>query len=301
RSIARAFSAAHPGAPALAVPPIAAYSDFSGLLRTVFEEGGDRHLVLLIDEYELIDYKVGQGTLSREIYSYLNSLLEPYPRLSMVLAGSKDLRMSPEWSHILGKATRLRLSFLSKKDTWRLITEPVANGVRLRSDAVNRLWRLGNGHPFLTQALCQLMVDVLNESEKNVVDQRLVKAVIARFLDNPPPQLFYEWAGLSLLDKLILSALATLLPRAESFIAADRVDRLVLSLPNRFHQDLDRATIRMQLEGLRQRSFLDRDQLRYRFSMDLYRLWIQSEHNIWNVLNEFSDSGGTPSAFTSWE
>jgi hypothetical protein len=46
----------------------------------------------------------------------------------------------------------------------------------------------------------------------------------------------------------------------------------------------------MTLEALRQRLLLDRDQTRYRFRMDLLRLWIQVEHNVWNVLNEIQSS-----------
>jgi hypothetical protein len=44
----------------------------------------------------------------------------------------------------------------------------------------------------------------------------------------------------------------------------------------------------MHFENLRESSFLDRDQTRFRFTMDLMRLWVQSEHNIWKVLSEIS-------------
>jgi hypothetical protein len=42
----------------------------------------------------------------------------------------------------------------------------------------------------------------------------------------------------------------------------------------------------MHFENLREKSVLDRDQTRYRFTMDLVRLWVQSEHNVWRVLSE---------------
>jgi hypothetical protein len=44
----------------------------------------------------------------------------------------------------------------------------------------------------------------------------------------------------------------------------------------------------MRFEQLREKLMLDRDQTRYRFTMDLMRLWIQSEHNVWKVLSETS-------------
>ena len=42
----------------------------------------------------------------------------------------------------------------------------------------------------------------------------------------------------------------------------------------------------MALEGLRQSHMLDRDQTRYRFTMDLIRLWVQADHTVWSVLAE---------------
>ena len=41
----------------------------------------------------------------------------------------------------------------------------------------------------------------------------------------------------------------------------------------------------MLLESLRLRDVLDRDQTRYRFTMDLMRRWVRHEHNVWAVLH----------------
>jgi Tfp pilus assembly ATPase PilU len=118
----------------------------------------------------------------------------------------------------------------------------------------------------------------------------MFREVVQRVLENPPPQLFYQWAAFSHAEKLILSALATLLKTAKGYVSSERLDRLIHSLPEEHRQQLDITQTRMQLEGMRQCSLLDRDQTRYRFSMDLLRLWIQVEHNVWNVLKEIADS-----------
>jgi hypothetical protein len=68
------------------------------------------------------------------------------------------------------------------------------------------------------------------------------------------------------------------------------VERSVQSLPREHREGLDAPGIRMLLESLRRRDVLDRDQTRYRFTMDLMRRWIRSERSVWAVLEENRES-----------
>ncbi|MFQ5929467.1 MAG: AAA family ATPase [Acidobacteriota bacterium] len=269
---------------------VTTYLDFNGFMDAVAHQSGAHHLVLLIDEYELIENKVKDGKISAEMYDYLNSLLERYPRLSFVFTGSHELEADSGWSRLLGKSFYREITFLGRKDTEELICAPLQDRVLFRSGVISGLLRLTHGHPFYTQLLCQSMVEVLNERQSNTVDRKIVEEVVQRVLENPPPQLLYRWTALSNPEKLILSASATLLKSRESYVSSGRVDRLIRSLPEQYRQQLDITQTRMHLEGLRRCYLLDRDQTRYRFTMDLLRLWIQVEHNVWNVLNEIATS-----------
>jgi hypothetical protein len=113
-----------------------------------------------------------------------------------------------------------------------------------------------------------------------------VSQLVERTLENPPPQLLYQWNSFPGSEKLLLAALATLLKTPASYASWESVDRTILSLPREYREGMDAPRNRMLLEGLRLRDMLDRDQTRYRFTMDLMRRWIQAEHNVWNVLNE---------------
>jgi len=272
------------------IQPVTSYLDFTGFMDVVARQTSGRRLVLLIDEYSLIADKVKAGKLSAEVYPYLNSLLERYPRLSFVFTGSSELEPNSGWSPLLGKSYYRKITFLGRKDAEELICRPLQGKVFFRAGVVGDILRLTQGHPFYTQLFCQSMVDVANESQNNIADRKMFREVVQRVLENPPPQLFYQWAAFSHAEKLILSALATLLKTAKQYVSSERLDRLIRSLPEEHRQQLDITQTRMQLEGMRQRSLLDRDQTRYRFSMDLLRLWIQVEHNIWSVLKEIADS-----------
>ncbi len=265
---------------------IGSYLEFNSFMDAAATLAGNLRLVLLIDEYELIETKVQDAKLGAEIFCYFNSLLLRYPRLSFVFTGSKDLQASGAWTALLERSIYRKISFLSRRDAPKLVCAPLQNKAFFGPGRVNDLLRLTHGHPFYTQAVCQILVEVLNETQSNVVDRKAIDETVRRVLENPPPQLFYQWKTFGDLEKLVLAALATLLKKPQGYLSSDRVEKLVHSLPGDLPRHLDASVVRMHFENLRERSILDRDQTRYRFTMDLMRLWIQSEHNVWKVLSE---------------
>ena len=262
------------------------YAEFSRLMDEVMAMIGHRRLVLLVDEYEIIEAKVKDGKLDKDIFNYLDSLLVRLPRLSYVFTGSRDLENNISWNSLLSKSACRDISFLARKDAQALICTPLQHQVRYSPGAMSDLLRLTNGHPFYTQVFCQSLVDVLNDTQSNVVRRKSVKETLRRVVENAPPQLFYQWTTFSDAEKVILAALATSLKESNQFLLTERVEKMIRSLPKGFQQSLNLPIIRMHFENLRQKSILDRDQTRYRFNMDLMRHWIQSEHNVWKVLGE---------------
>jgi hypothetical protein len=265
---------------------------FNRLMDEIMAIIGHRRLVLLVDEYEIIEAKVTDGKVDREIFNYLDSLLIRHPRLSYVFTGSRDLEHSISWNALLSKTVCREISFLARKDAQALIRAPVQNKVCYNPGTVGDLLRLTNGHPFYTQVFCQSLIELLNDIQSNVVRRKEVQETLKRIIENPPPQLFYHWTTFSDAEKVILSALATSLKESNQYLSAERVGKMVRSLPKKFQQSLDLPTMRMHFENLRQKSILDRDQTRYRFTMDLIRHWIQSEHNVWKVLGEIDPAAG---------
>jgi len=103
------------------------------------------------------------------------------------------------------------------------------------------------------------------------------------------PQLLYQWSGLSGSEQLVLSSLATLLRTDHDYASSERVGQVVESLPEDYRQGLDLIQTRVRMEQLRTLKILDRDQTRYRFTMDLIRRWVKTEQSVWNVLGRVPD------------
>ena len=152
--IANAVAEAQDSSELTSIQPVTSYLDFTGFMDFVAGQTSGHRPVLLIDEYELIADKVQAGKLSAEVYPYLNSLLERYPRLSFVFTGSGELEPNSGWSHLLGKAYYRKITFLGRKDAEELICTPLQRKVFFRSGVAGDILRLTQGHPFYTQLFC---------------------------------------------------------------------------------------------------------------------------------------------------
>jgi ligand-binding sensor domain-containing protein/protocatechuate 3,4-dioxygenase beta subunit len=263
------------------------YPVFLDFLDEALSAIGQRTLLILVDEYELMESKVDEGKLSSELFTFLAGLMDNKERLSLIFTGSRRLeeRDRKYWRELLRRSLFRKVGFLSEKDTYRLVTEPVAERVVYGRGAVDMIYRLTAGQPFYTQVLCQNTVDYLNEHERNWMTVADLQHVIADIVDNPLPQMIYTWDVLSDDEKLVLSLLAEVLKDGASYATARELRSSVRM--NEYPVNLSENTIRLTLEEMFRRELLDKDATDgFRFKIDLFRLWIRRSHSIWQVVKE---------------
>ena len=263
------------------------YPLFLDFLERVLRAIGQRTLLILIDEYELMESKVDEGKLSPELFMFLAGLMDNKDRLSLIFTGSRRLeeRDKKYWRELLRRSLFRKVGFLSRNDATRLIVEPVDGRVVYGRGVVDRIYRLTAGQAFYTQVICQNSVDHMNEHRQNWVTLRDLEKVIGEILDNPLPQMIYTWDGMSDDEKLVLSLLAETLLDDSSFTGAG--DLRVAVRSNNYPVNLSENTIRLTLEEIFRREIVDKNAADgFRFKMDLLRLWIKRAHSIWQVVNE---------------
>jgi hypothetical protein len=242
-------------------------------------------LLFLIDEYELLEAKVTEGTLSGESITFLAGLLERHSRIAFLFTGSRHLeeRKASFWKVLLGKSIARHVSFLSESDTYRLIQEPVKGQVQYARGVMESMYRLTAGQPFYTQVVCQNMIDHLNAEERNIVGQNDVVAVAREIEDNPLPQMLYFWDSFTQEQQWALSMLAELQEQPDQVVQATDILRTVkeYELP----MSLSEADWRGALEGLCRREIVQRvsEHGEYRFRIDLFRPWVRHQRSIWEA------------------
>jgi len=262
-----------------------------------------RRLILLFDEYELFENKIESGVLTEDVLNILSSLMESRC-VFLVFTGSQHLeqRKHSYWK-ILPKSIYRPISFLQPEDTRRLIRRPVEGRVTYDAGVVDAILRLTSGQPFYVQAICQSLVDSLNEKRTCTVTAEILLDVVQSIVENAFPQMIFLWDGLEPDERLVLALAAEVLTGEDHYVTAE--DLFARERVARYHLDLTPARVCSALEALFKRELLKKDSKQppgYAFRMDLWRFWIRRMHSVWQVMRELgievhrgSAKGGRPS------
>jgi len=267
------------------------YKAFSGFLQEIHNRNPKKHILFLVDEYELIEAKISEGSLNENLIPYLAGLLEGDHNISFLFTGSTNLedRDTNLWQILFAKSLFRNVSYLSRDDSLRLITEPVKDLLSYDLEVLNVIFRLTWGQPFYTQVVCQYVVDYVNTKQLSQILLEDLDVVIAEILENPFPQMIYFWNNLSDDKKLVLSLLSEILEKPAQRIEAEEI--ITVAKQRKFGLQLSVKSINMTLESLFHFQYVSKSPSGFNFQMDLFRRWIKRDHAIWRVMKEVSALG----------
>jgi hypothetical protein len=169
--------------PALEADP---YIVFAEWMKTAEETIGNRWLLLSLDEYEYIETLTESGRADVRIFQLLRSLLQNYPRLTLLFSGTHTFdELSPVWSHHLINVQTIKIGDLEKKDARELIEKPIKSfPLNYEAEAVDRILSVVGGQPYLLQVTCRELVNLMNDKSQLQarvadVDQALDAALVS--------------------------------------------------------------------------------------------------------------------------
>jgi AAA+ ATPase superfamily predicted ATPase len=266
------------------------------LVKKINHDRDGKSLVLMFDEYELFETNIDSGIISSRVLYLLANLIE-HKRVFVIFTGSDNLeaRDKPYWGVFLSKALHRRISFLSKGDTLRLILEPLKGQVHYEEGVPEKIFRLTAGQPFYTQVLCQSIVDRLNENRRYDVVSGDVEDVVGEIIENPLPQMIFNWNALSDLEKISLSVIAEIGREKPQTVTPKDIVRYLEKEKTGYR--LDPGELNKTLESLFHSDLLHKEGPRdiYSFKMDLWRSWVTRMHSVWQVIDEMERSEDGPS------
>jgi hypothetical protein len=260
---------------------------FHDFLAAVARSRPQKVMLILLDEYELLEAKIKERILTEAVVHFLSGVLEGALPISFIFTGSTNLenRKVDFWKALLGKSIYRKISYLSRDDTRRLVTEPLGDAVVWPEPVIDRVYRLSGGQPFYVQVVCQNLVDLLIEEARRDPGEADLENVVKDIIENPLPQMIYSWNSLSDWTKFALSSLAGTLVAARDRSDAGGVYHFLKT--SKIVLPFNRERLNVFLEEAYQKEFLDKgDDDAYAFRMDLYRRWIRKEHSVWKVLKE---------------
>ena len=191
-------------------PFIAFAYDFlqAKVLRTI--EG--RRLVFCLDEFEELVGKVQRGRLESTVFELLHALMRD-EMIVCILAGTQRIlnlgHQSPEAAKVVEMTASQGIGPFDFELSRRLIEEPVAySDMRYQPQAIETIFKITGGYPYLIQLLCGLLVERRNTTQRNLMTVDDVQLSMLKLIENPQPGFF--WESLTPQQKLILYAVVQL-------------------------------------------------------------------------------------------
>ena len=144
-----------------------------------------------MDEYEYLDRKIGEKSISLDILSIVRESIQTHRHIVWMFAGSHhvaELRNAP-WSSYLVSTQTVEVPLFDYSETERLLTEPLLysriwesdDPMRPRFDpevwgdgGITRIHDEAGGWPHLVQLIADTLVDLLNQESLPRADSELV-------------------------------------------------------------------------------------------------------------------------------
>ncbi|MCC6972774.1 MAG: AAA family ATPase [Anaerolineae bacterium] len=282
----RGFTA--PALPDFSDSPASAFERV--FLSAVRETIGDRHLLILFDEFEELETAVRRGTLDASIFGFLRHLIQHHANTSVIFCGTHRLEElgSDYWSVLFNLSLYRDIGLLAHTEAIRLVQEPVAlYGMRYDDLALEKIWRVTAGHPYFLQLLCHSLVNRHNRTQRSYITVADVNAALDEILAAGEAHFVYLWAEATPQERLALTALSRIM-----LLTGQSTPVQVFDYLNERGIKVERTEISKAMHRLGMRDILSVHQGAdsagdsYRWQLGLISLWVEKYKSLSRVADE---------------
>jgi DNA polymerase III delta prime subunit len=235
-------------------------------------------LVIMLDEFELLDDRVREGIIEGDILNYLRSIMQHQPNVTFILAGRHRLdQMTPEFRTRLFNVTlHAKVNLLTKSETEDLICRPVRDyGVTYEDEVIKEILTLTAGHPYFIQQLCYNCISLLNKycSGYIITHELFEKAIEKAIAENVIlPDI---WANdLNDDDRSLIRKITLLYNPEISWVSYNDLKYSTEISDEKLSNSLEKLTALQLIEKRISPNSEDND---FRILINLLRLWIEQK------------------------
>jgi len=257
--------------------------------------GENRRLVFLLDEFDVLDEVTGEELPAiHPLFRFIRRVITQDPRSAFVFAiGRRIDDLALDFTTTF-KASLVREVWVLDRESAEAMVrqaeapgQPDQNGaLRFTDQAVARILSLTNGHPYLTQLLCQQIWERAYAGSPTTpprIDVPEAEAAVPDAIETGGRALLYLWNGLSLAEKIYASALAEAAGEGKA-IAEEQGMQLLADHAARLRtQEVELVAPR----DLVRRRILDMTgEQEHRFAIELVRRWVSQYKPLRDVKGE---------------
>ncbi|MBV9692048.1 MAG: VCBS repeat-containing protein [Ktedonobacteraceae bacterium] len=258
---------------------------FNRFLDRVEGELDGQRIILLIDEFEVLEEQIKKGKLEPEILEFLRSLMQHRHNINFLLSGTHKIEQLTKgyWSVFFNIACHHRLSKLNSQAAADLITKPIEGYLEYDSYALKKIQQLTANQPYLIHLMCRSLVDHCDEKRKSYVTINDVNTVLREVMQTGQFHFDWIWEQLSPEERSTLSALAQGGKEEGRQLSLVEVEEVYRDYRFRFR----RESIEAALQSLIDSDVVERvsdgahdntlDSIRYRIPIGLIRSWLRKE------------------------
>ncbi|MFN6513789.1 MAG: hypothetical protein RMY29_004705 [Nostoc sp. CreGUA01] len=253
----------------------------ANFLPNVYHKLGDKNLVLLLDEFDVVssdDSIINQGS---SFFIYLQSLLKQQEKLFIIPVVGRTKNDLQNLLDLFKCPPSQEVSLLDEISAKRLITKPAQGMLEYEEDAIEAILELSSGHPYFIQANCFNIFLQAKIEDKWKVTRSDVEGIVDKTIESVTSGLAWFWDGLSIDEKVVFSAVAE--AQKKSFIE----DWLTLLKKYGVIQTEELIQAKKQLVD---KDYLDdSDDIKCRVKIELVRLWIIESHPLQKTIRELEE------------
>jgi tetratricopeptide (TPR) repeat protein len=244
-------------------------------------------LVLLLDEFDALEDAASKKASENFFYYLRDHLLTLHPRLKFVFAIGRNREDLTGVAMSLFKGIHAeQVSLLPYQDTVQLIRFSENNQTLTWSkEAIETIWQLTSGHPYLTQMLCWQTWETLLMREQLAtpipqVTAEDVKQRVARTLTASHNALQWLWKGLPPSEKIVTSVIAT----ANRPIQEQELATLLQQKGIRITEQLPTILLSLEQWDLIEKRAEDN----YGIRVELIRQWVAENESLAQIQTEIN-------------
>ncbi len=183
---------------------------FNLFLNDAEKQLAGRKLILLIDEFEVLEEQVVKGKLRSEIFEYLRDIVQHRQSINFLFSGTHKITEHTKWyrSVFFHIALHCRLSRLSPEGADDLIKKPVEGFLEYDPYAVKKIRQLTADQPYLIHLICRAIVDYCNDRGKTFVTINDVNTVLREVMETSQYHFDWLWDQIKPDERMVLAAIA---------------------------------------------------------------------------------------------
>ncbi|BAZ27186.1 extracellular ligand-binding receptor [Kalymmatonema gypsitolerans NIES-4073] len=258
---------------------------YRNFLPQVYQELSDKNLVLLLDEFDVLDNDDNTRSADKHFFQFLKELLDQQEQLFIIPVVGRNLDDMQKLLSLFKNAPYQEIGLLDGLSAQRLITRPAQGTLEYDQDAISAILELSAGHPYFTQIISNALFGKARERQNWRVTRADVDAIIDKAIENAEGGLDWFWQGLPLREQVVFSAVAEAQTIAIS--KDERVPEEPLTLLKSYGVETESLEQAARQLADRNKGFLD-DTGR-RVKVELVRRWLVKRHplrqEIWKLEN----------------